>query len=167
MVALRFATPTMTLVMVLLPWVMARSAHAVEVAFAPGEPRADSQFTITPARPTPATVVRFFDPFDRRLYGNDCVAEMRNGRPRLVIDPLARTIDLTLGPDRPTFCPAVVQPHSGLQGNFGRLSPGEWTYRSFETHTFTVVPEPGALAALSFAAVLLLRRRRDPGKPGK
>lgn len=140
--------------------VTAATSRAAQVAFAPGQPRADSRFTITPERPTPFTVIQFFDPFDRRQYSNDCVAERLNGRPRLVIDAQAHTIDLTLGPDRPVYCLDAVEPHSGLHGDFGRLAPGLWTYRTpLAQHTFTVVPEPATGLLWTGGGILIFGRR--------
>lgn len=142
--------------------VFPRCAFPASVAFAPGEPRPDSVFTISPARPTERQVIEFFDPYDRRRYQSPCYAARFKGIPRLLIDPSSHTIDLTLGPDVPEYCTDAIEWSSGLRGDFGRLAPGTWTYRSFETHTFTVraVPEPAALTFGALANLGLMRRRQ-------
>lgn len=141
----------------------ADTIHAALVDFAPGRDVPGSRFRITPSEPTTATLITFFDPYNRLTASNACVARQFYGEPSLLIDAEARTIDLVFSAPRPGFCPSVVDPVSGVRGDFGLLPAGDWTYRSLETHTFTVraVPEPaGLVGGAAFGATLLLRRRR-------
>lgn len=140
----------------------AHPARAATVRWAPGTPDPNSQFTLIPAEPREGDLITFFDPFDRLGWMSEDQPGRYYGVPRLTVNPTDRTIDLTLGPDRPFAWLPVVRPYTGLRGDFGRLSAGVWTYRSNETYTFTVaVPEPAGVTTLLAAAGagLLVRRR--------
>jgi hypothetical protein len=121
----------------------------------------DSVFAISPAKPGPVDVIKFFDPIDHQTYGNNCEAGFGVGEPSIAIDPAARTIDITftlLPP--PQICPLFFRPVSGLEGDFGPLPAGEWTYRAlpYTTATFTVVPEPSSLSLILVGAALSAAR---------
>ena len=117
-------------------------------------------FSISPSSPTELDVVRFKDPYDRQMFAGPAKFVRTHGLPSLAFDFDQRTIDLVLTPRNQSVDP--IMPTTGLEGDFGRLAPGVWTYRSLETHTFTVraVPEPASLLIAATISTLLLLRRR-------
>jgi hypothetical protein len=79
-----------------------------------------------PANPTTNDVITFTIPTD--TYSNHWRAEqILGGKPTLTIDSAQRRIDLKIVPPAPEFAPALYDPVSGLEGQFGPLEEGWWT----------------------------------------
>lgn len=132
------------------------------VDFALGTANPKSAFGITPAQPGTADVIKFFDPLDHQTYGNNCEAAFAFGEPHIAVDAVSRTIEITFTPlPPPQICPLFFRPVSGLEGDFGPLPAGDWTYRAqpFTTSTFTVVPEPSSIALLLAGAASVVASR--------
>jgi hypothetical protein len=132
------------------------------VSWKPGVADPNSVFTINPANPTTNDMIFFFDPRNHQTYGNLCVAETTTGRPGIFVDPVQHLINVTFVPQI-GGCTAEFDPVSGLQGAFGELPAGQWTFTSQpgNNHTFTVsaVPEPGTFTLLGLVVLAGMRRR--------
>jgi len=89
-----------------------------------------ASWTLTPSSPTASSVVSFDGPLDFSSYGNSCAAEASlGGTPQLTIDTFNRVVQLWfLGP-APTQCILIYKPVCGLEGTFGPLLAGKWTFR--------------------------------------
>ncbi len=116
-------------------------AYADSVSWVPGviPPK---QWSIDPAKPTPADVIKFTGP--TTVYSNSCVGERGlGGTPQLLIDTKAKTIMMWFKGPVPQACTMIYSPVAGLKGDFGPLPAGDWTFLcpsrdlSFEIH-FTV-----------------------------
>ena len=68
------------------------------------------------------------------LYGNTCVATDSVGAPRLVVDPVGRTVELAFEPRPIIPCAMIYEPVCGLSGTLGPLACGEWTFFSHSVH---------------------------------
>jgi chitodextrinase len=73
------------------------------------------------------------------------------GTPRLSIDPAAKVILLWFQGPAPEICPKIYLPVCGLEGEFGPLASGEWTFVSLLKElgldiTFTVKGGPSTAA---------------------
>ncbi len=87
-------------------------------------------WTLTPPSPNPSTTISFQGPLDIASYGNSCSAQgSLGGTPKLTVDTINRTIDLWFQGPAPTTCPLIYMPVCGLQGAFGPLTAGKWTFR--------------------------------------
>ena len=88
-----------------------------------------SDWTINPPNPGETDIISFSGPIG--FYGNSCFAEADlGGTPMISIDTTSKIIELWFQGPAPTPCILIYQPVSGLQGNFGPLTPGTWTFRS-------------------------------------
>ena len=106
------------------------------------------QVSRIPANPTTNDRINFTIPTE--LYLNHWDAEKAlGGTPALVIDPVARRIDLRFAPPAPPGpIPTTYDPVSGLEGFFGPLPAGSWLfYVQFQgllyVDPFTVTPATG------------------------
>ena len=80
-----------------------------------------------PANPTTNDSISFVIPTD--VFRNRWRAEqILGGKPTLIIDSGQRRIDLKFVPPGPTDPPTTYNPVSGLQGHFGPLEEGWWTF---------------------------------------
>ena len=129
------------LLSVLLAVVLCGSVQAATVDWKQGT-TPPAQWSIHPAAPGPADVIAFSGPTE--VYSNSCVAESNlGGTPQLLIDPAAKVILLWFKGPAPTFCTKIYMPVCGLEGEFGPLASGEWTFTSLSKEldfeiTFTV-----------------------------
>ncbi len=90
---------------------------------------APSGWSITPANPSTTNVISFKGPTDQR-YGNSCNAEAAfGGKPYLAVNSSTRMIELKFQGPAPTVCPLILKPAVGLQGDFGPLAAGNWTFK--------------------------------------
>jgi hypothetical protein len=90
---------------------------------------APSGWSITPSNPTTTTVITFKGPTDQS-YGNSCNAEQAfGGAPYLAINTTTKTIELKFQGPPPAMCILILKPAVGLQGNFGPLAAGNWTFK--------------------------------------
>ena len=83
-------------------------------------------FTLTPANPTTLSLITFIAPTDRSNYLNSCFASLNNGYPKIVANPTNQTINITFS-GRPSACPFVAVPVSGVEGHIGPLTAGTWS----------------------------------------
>ncbi len=87
-------------------------------------------WAINPASPSTSSVIAFSGPLDVASYGNSCAAEASlGGTPQLTIDTFNRVVQLWFQGPAPTQCILIYSPVSGLEGTFGPLSAGKWTFR--------------------------------------
>jgi hypothetical protein len=100
------------------------------------------QWTIDPANPTPADTIQFSGP--TALYSNACVGERGlGGTPQILVDTKTKVVTLSFKGPVPQVCTMIYSPVAGLQGDFGPLPAGDWTFTcfsrdlSFEIH-FTI-----------------------------
>ncbi|HZN66930.1 MAG TPA: hypothetical protein VFB66_16690 [Tepidisphaeraceae bacterium] len=128
------------------------------------------RFTMRPPAPDGDDLITFTDPWGNRGGMNACVAGAYWGTPRVRVDHALREVRIEFTGGEFSYpisrvCPTNVTDTRGLIGSFGPLSPGQWTYRTpYEAPvTFTVVPEPSAVAALAFPIGLLVLRRHVRG----
>ncbi len=99
-------------------------------------------WTISPANPSSSDIITFAGP--TKVYSNSCVGENAlGGPPGLSIDPTSKTILLWFQGVTTGMCPLIYMPVCGVDGDFGPLEPGEWTFISADEGlgldmTFTV-----------------------------
>ena len=106
------------------------SVHAASVTWIDGLGAvAPSGWSITPTNPSTTSVISFQGPTDKK-YGNSCNAEMAfGGKPYLSINNSTRTVELKFQGPPPTVCTLILKPAVGLQGDFGPLAAGNWTFK--------------------------------------
>ncbi len=94
---------------------------------------APSGWSISPSNPSTTNAITFKGPTDRS-YGNSCNAEQTfGGTPYLSINNSTKTIELKFQGPAPAMCVLILKPAVGLQGDFGPLTAGAWTFKC--THT--------------------------------
>jgi hypothetical protein len=99
-------------------------------------------WAISPASPGTGDVITFLGPTD--VYSNSCVGESNlGGTPQLLIDSVSKVVLLWFQGPAPSMCTLIYMPVDALQGDFGPLEAGDWTFTClskalpFEIH-FTV-----------------------------
>jgi hypothetical protein len=103
-------------------------AYADSVSWIPGT-TPPKQWNIDPAKPTSSDVIQFSGPTS--VYSNSCVGERSlGGTPQLLIDTKAKVVMLWFKGPVPQVCTMIYSPVAGLQGEFGPLTPGDWTFMS-------------------------------------
>lgn len=103
--------------------------HAAEVDWKDGI-SPPSAWTLTPSNPTGSSVISFSGPLDINSYGNSCAAEASlGGTPQLTVDSFNRVVQLWFQGPAPTQCILIYKPVCGLEGTFGPLTEGKWTFR--------------------------------------
>jgi len=104
------------------------TAAAASVSWIMGQ-TPPASWTLTPPAPSSSSVIAFQGPLDAPSYGNSCVARIAlGGTPELTVNTLNRTVTLWFQGPAPTVCPLIWQPVCGLEGTFGPLSDGKWTF---------------------------------------
>jgi hypothetical protein len=102
------------------------AAYADSVSWIPGT-IAPAQWSIEPAKPTPADVIQFSGP--TTVYSNACVGERDlGGTPQISIDTKAKVVTLWFQGPVPQVCTMIYSPVAGLRGDFGPLPAGEWKF---------------------------------------
>jgi hypothetical protein len=87
-------------------------------------------WTLAPVSPTTSSTISFQGPLDVSSYGNSCVAQGNlGGTPKITVDTTNKNIDLWFQGPAPTTCTMIYMPVCGLQGTFGPLTAGKWTFR--------------------------------------
>jgi hypothetical protein len=88
-------------------------------------------WTINPPNPGQTDVISYSGPLGSIPFlGNSCMAEgYLGGTPMISIDNTNKIIELWFQGPAPTQCILIYQPVCGLQGTFGPLTPGNWTFR--------------------------------------
>jgi len=119
--------------------VISGAAFGVEtsISWVPGEDPPD--VSREPAHPTTNDTISFTIPTD--VYPNRWVAEQAlGGKPTLIVDSDQRRIELKFVPPAPVDPPTLDAPVSGLQGHFGPLEEGWWTF--FVQFSGTIYVDP-------------------------
>lgn len=89
-----------------------------------------ASWTLSPSNPSPSSTITYRGPLDTNSYGNSCAAEASlGGTPKLSINILSKVIQLWFQGPPPTECPLIYKPVCGLEGTFGPLTAGKWTFR--------------------------------------
>ena len=89
-----------------------------------------SAWTLTPSSPSESSTISFQGPLDVASYGNSCAAQgSLGGTPKITVDSINRNVDLWFQGPAPTTCTMIYMPVCGLQGAFGPLTAGKWTFR--------------------------------------
>jgi hypothetical protein len=87
-------------------------------------------WTVTPGNPGTSDTITAKGPLDVASYGNSCVAEgALGGTPQITVDNANKAVDLWFQGPAPTMCTLIYMPVCGLQGTFGPLAAGRWTFR--------------------------------------
>jgi hypothetical protein len=95
---------------------------------------------ITPATPATTDLINFIAPADGEGGVNACWASAQYGTPLISVDPNSRIVTVTFSPPpAEAVCPFIVALVSGVDGQFGPLNPGTWTFKILtNSYTFTV-----------------------------
>ena len=115
-------------------------------------------FELTPASPTTADPISFVAPTDGQIYGNDCLASATCGVPMVAVDAIFQRVNVTFSPQTNWACPAFVLPVSGIEGEFGPLGAGAWTFNLLgKAYAFEVRYEPVLLSVEAVARSRLIQ----------
>ena len=102
-----------------------------------------TSLALSPATPTLTDTINFVAPADGSVYLNDLEAASLFGNPLISIDSTSRTVTVTFTPPTGGPVPQIVMPVSGVDGQFGPLAAGTWTFKVLtNTYTFTVAGPP-------------------------
>lgn len=110
-------------------------------------PTSPPPFAVSPPNPTTLDTITFVAATDGKMYVNSCWASVANGDPGIIVDFTNREIVVSFSdPVTNRACPLVVIPVMGIDGQFGRLAAGEWTFWLIQHtqtnfYTFTVTNE--------------------------
>src|SRR5262249_40203644 len=107
-----------------------------------------TNFTLNPVEPTTTNVISFVAPADGDFYANSCFASMANGEPAVTVDAVFLTVKVTFSaPLTNIACPLVVLPVSGVDGQFGPLRAGNWSFTILtNSYFFSVAEAPLSLS---------------------
>lgn len=104
------------------------SAEAASVSWIDGT-TPPAKWTIQPSSPGTTDTITFSGPTD--VYSNSCLGvKGLGGTPQISVDPVSRVILLWLQGPVPVYCTMIYMPVCGLQGDFGPLAAGDWTFTS-------------------------------------
>jgi hypothetical protein len=121
--------------------------HVVGIHGSPPPP-----FTLDPPAPTTTNTVKFIAATDGKLYINYCYAARESGNPGIDVDSTNRIITVSFSPVTNFVCPLIVILVSGVDGEFGPLRPGDWTFNILQySYNFTVTDVPLTLSAQPIA----------------
>ena len=118
------------LLFILISLCISFTAHAASPSWIYGE-TGPSGWTINPPNPGETDVIFYSGPLGVITFlGNSCMAEAYlGGTPMISIDNTNKIVELWFQGPAPTQCILIYQPVCGLQGNFGPLTPGNWTFK--------------------------------------
>ncbi len=105
-------------------------------------------FTLDNPTPTTTDTIKFVAPTDGEIYANGCWATVANGTPIIAVDSSNHAVNVTFSaPSTNRICPLYVLPVSGVDGQFGPLSAGTWTFNILQdSFPFTVTEAPTMLS---------------------
>lgn len=87
-------------------------------------------WTVDPNHPGTADTITFSGPLNF-VYSSSCNARgALGGTPQITVDTMNKEVVLSFVGPAPTQCPAIWAPVAGLQGEFGPLPAGNWTFKS-------------------------------------
>jgi hypothetical protein len=114
------------------------AAYAESVSWIPGS-TPPKQWSIDPAKPTPADIIKFTGP--TMVYSNACVAERDlGGTAHLLVDTKAKVVTLWFQGPVPQVCPTIHTPVVGLEGEFGPLPAGDWMFTCLSRDAGFAIP---------------------------
>lgn len=92
-------------------------------------------WTINPGNPDHTDTISYSGPLGTTAYyGNSCFARANlGGTPMISINSTNKIVELWFQGPAPTQCTMEWHPVCGLEGTFGPLAPGNWTFRCTET----------------------------------
>lgn len=106
---------------------LAGAAYADSVSWISGS-TSPKEWSIDPARPAPTDVITFTGP-TAKVYSNSCLGEATlGGTPQISVDTKTKTVVLWFKGPVPQVCTMLYSPVAGLQGEFGPLPAGDWTF---------------------------------------
>jgi hypothetical protein len=141
---------------VLLSLFLMSTVSASDISWINGPDQPDS-WTIDPCVPAPTDVITFSGPVGP--LANSCFAmAYLGGTPAIKVDDVNKVVELWFQGPAPDVCPFVWAPVYGLTGQFGPLSPGNWTFKSTQPAIAFEVP----FTVTSIAKVYLV----DKDAPG-
>lgn len=112
----------------LLPLATWGAAEAASVSWINGT-TPPATWAIEPSNPSTSDVITFSGPTN--VYSNSCVGvKDLGGTPQLSVDPVSKVITLWFQGPVPVYCTLIYMPVDGLQGDFGPLDAGDWTFTS-------------------------------------
>ncbi len=115
---------SMTIAVLLLVWW--GSAEADSVTWTQGTTPI-GRWSIDRANPSTSDIIKFSGP--TKVYSNSCVGEATlGGTPQLTIDTTAKVILLWFKGPASEICTLIYRPVCGLEGDFGPLPAGDWTF---------------------------------------
>jgi hypothetical protein len=104
-------------------------AFAASVIFIDGV-SPPTAWTVDPNHPGTSEIITFSGPLNY-VYSSSCTARgSLGGTPHIAVDTINREVTLSFVGPPPISCDPVWSPVSGLQGDFGPLSAGNWTFKS-------------------------------------
>jgi hypothetical protein len=125
-------------VLVLSLLVCGMASAAANVSWIPGQTPPQG-WIISPVNPTTSTSISFSGPTD--TYSNSCVGERSlGGHAMISVDPTNKVVTLSFQGPPPAVCALIFQPVSGLQGQFGPLAAGRWTFQCASPQVNFVIP---------------------------
>ena len=96
-------------------------------------------WTIDPCEPGQNDIITFSGPVGPIV--NTCYAmAYLGGTPTISIDNVNKVVELWFDGPGPSFCPLTYEPVCGLTGEFGPLSPGNWTFKSTQSYIAFEIP---------------------------
>jgi hypothetical protein len=114
-----------------------------------------TSFVIAPATPTIADTISFIAPANGDVYLNGNAAADAYGNPLISVDFTNRTIAVTFTAHLDEAIPNIVWPVSGVNGQFGPLDAGTWTFDVVtNSYTFNVSGPPLGIALAGNQIVL-------------
>jgi len=144
---------------VLLAALLGSPSLAVTVSWTSGT-SGPASWTVNPSSPTTSDTISFAGPLNAAAYGNSCAAQAAlGGTPQITVDSVNRNVSLWFQGPAPTMCTMIYIPVCGLEGSFGPLTAGKWTFTSAAlgaSATFTV-------SASSSSGTVLYVDRNSPG----
>ena len=100
---------------------------APTVSWIPGQ-APPQEWTINPVNPSTSAVISFSGPTD--VFSNSCVGQKSlGGQPVITVNTPSKVVTLAFQGPPPAMCALIFQPVSGLQGHFGPLAAGRWTFQ--------------------------------------
>ncbi len=96
-------------------------------------------WTIDPCEPGQNDIISFTGPVGPIV--NSCYGmAYLGGTPTISVDDINKVVELWFEGPAPSSCPLIWAPVCGLTGNFGPLSPGNWTFKSTQSYIAFEVP---------------------------
>ncbi len=103
-------------------------ATGADVSWIAGQSDPLQGVSINPGTPFNIDIIHFTCGTGQ-VYDNSCLGEQaQGGSPSITVDPATKNIHVRFDPPAPEACSSVSEPVCGLEGSFGPLERGEWTF---------------------------------------